>query len=421
MPKGKPGWVILLMLLIGLTIAPATAAARQAADPTYRWVNGGTTVEGRNFYLFTLMREISAARALLLGSARLRAIAEVRSTRVAAADRCSPRPRCIVDAYIWRTEEIDAVAAALNEPALVRALVGPHLRASGAFERHAGLEDEAFLAAAWRDAAAGVNHILAIYGNGDAPRYPNIDSIGFDVASPEFAALIQSLHATLGEQFDRSSLFFEPSLRFALNLLYLNDREDAARFEPLETGLNAPVIQHLRSVDWRRYRYTALIVPGDGPDTPDAALGSFGKLRLMTVVSRWRDGLAPVIIVSGGNVHPAHTSFNEGLEMRRELMERYGVPAEAIMVEPHARHTTTNLRNVARLMFRAGIPFDRDALIVTSESQSTYIESETFAARSRSELGYVPAQLGRRISAFDLPFRPVLASLHRDSSDPLDP
>jgi uncharacterized SAM-binding protein YcdF (DUF218 family) len=33
------------------------------------------------------------------------------------------------------------------------------------------------------------------------------------------------------------------------------------------------------------------------------------------------------------------------------MVEKLHVPANAILVEPHARHTTTNMRNTARLIF----------------------------------------------------------------------
>jgi uncharacterized SAM-binding protein YcdF (DUF218 family) len=32
--------------------------------------------------------------------------------------------------------------------------------------------------------------------------------------------------------------------------------------------------------------------------------------------------------------------------MKRQLVALFGIPESAILVDPHARHTTTNLRNV---------------------------------------------------------------------------
>ena len=102
-------------------------------------------------------------------------------------------------------------------------------------------------------------------------------------------------------------------------------------------------------------------------------------------------------------------------------MTRFGIPAEAIIVDPHARHTTTNMRNAARLIYRYGIPFDKKALVTTDPQQSDYIENPTFEKRCLNELGYLPYRLVRRTSAFDLEFLPQIESLQADPTDPLDP
>ena len=70
----------------------------------------------------------------------------------------------------------------------------------------------------------------------------------------------------------------------------------------------------------------------------------------------YRQHQAPFIIVSGGRVHPYHTPYNEAFEMKKYLMDVWQIPESAIIIEPHARHTTTNFRNAARIMFRNGFP-----------------------------------------------------------------
>jgi hypothetical protein len=71
-------------------------------------------------------------------------------------------------------------------------------------------------------------------------------------------------------------------------------------------------------------------------------------------------GVADTIIVTGGAVHgPA----NEAVLMRAALVRR-GVPEERILVEPCARHTTTNLRNAGRLMLTHGL---RDAYLIAAD------------------------------------------------------
>jgi hypothetical protein len=144
-------------------------------------------------------------------------------------------------------------------------------------------------------------------------------------------------------------------------------------------------------------------------------------LRDEIAARRFRDGKAPFILTSGGHVHPSQTEYSEAIEMKRDLMERFHIPAEAIVVDPHARHTTTNMRNAARLLYRYGFPFERKALVTTDLSQSQYIENPDFAKRCASELGYMPFRLLGRTSPFDLEFLPLIESLQIDPQDPLDP
>ena len=104
-----------------------------------------------------------------------------------------------------------------------------------------------------------------------------------------------------------------------------------------------------------------------------------------------------------------------------EGVVRLGIPEDAILIDPHARHTTTNLRNAARLMYRYGIPFDRKALVTTDPTQSRGIQSPAFVTRCNTELGYMPVRVIGRINLFDLEFLPLKDALQADPQDPLDP
>jgi len=107
--------------------------------------------------------------------------------------------------------------------------------------------------------------------------------------------------------------------------------------------------------------------------------------------------------------------------MKKYVMDKYGIPENRILVDPHARHTTSNMRNIGRLFFRYGIPTDKKAIVSTTLSQSKYVASTTFMTRSQREMGHIPIQLYNRLSDFDLEFTPKIEVLHLDSSDPLDP
>jgi DUF218 domain len=125
--------------------------------------------------------------------------------------------------------------------------------------------------------------------------------------------------------------------------------------------------------------------------------------------------------VSGGHVHPDRTPYSEAVEMKRELMARDHIPEAAVVIEPYARHTTTNLRNAARLLFQMGAPLETAMVITASEDTSQYIQSREFRDRCARELGYQPVDIFDRLSPFDLAARPNLVSLHADPQDPLDP
>jgi hypothetical protein len=136
---------------------------------------------------------------------------------------------------------------------------------------------------------------------------------------------------------------------------------------------------------------------------------------------RYKKGLAPFVIVSGGHVHPFQTAFCEAIEMKKYLMEMCSVPEEAIIIEPHARHTTTNFRNATRIMARQGIPTDKKSLCTTSIFQADYIASNNFKEINLNYLKYTPFLSLKRLNDFDIEFIPNLLSLQMDNLDPLDP
>jgi hypothetical protein len=233
--------------------------------------------------------------------------------------------------------------------------------------------------------------------------------------------MVHTVTANLDERIAPVSLFFEPSLQFALSLLQINNRDESGRHEPLEVKENVAALHHIASIAWKNFAYSVIVVPGSGPDRLAWSLSPLSRLRIEIAARRFKEGKAPLILVSGGYVHPNQTPYSEAIEMRKSLIDDFGVPIDAIIIDPHARHTTTNLRNAARLIYRYGIPFERKALITTDEFQRTYIESDAFASRCEQELGYQPATIRGRVSIFDLEFTPRRDSLQIDAMDPLDP
>ncbi len=172
-------------------------------------------------------------------------------------------------------------------------------------------------------------------------------------------------------------------------------------------ALNAPALAGLPSLLRERHEVDCLIVPGF---TPRRGRISPGRLhpkaadRCATAAADLVRGVAPVAIVTGGVVRGAD---NEAMLMREALLD-LGIERDRILVEPRAQHTTTNLRNAARIMFDAGL---RSAYVVTSDAsyrsrihwvahrffeQAYYLgfpNLSTFNWRCRRELGYTVGEL----------------------------
>jgi hypothetical protein len=317
---------------------------------------------------------------------------------------------------------IEAVATELqtlaNRPQFKR-LAKQDLRPSGVFIRYNDQSDAGMLVAAWKDAANGINRILSVYGLGRDPRYKEIDRVSYDVSTDSYRKLVKAKLAEI--KFIGEPLFFEPTLEFALKLLEINRRDEAGRYEPLERGENKAAIQNLKNIRWSDYPYSSILVLGSGGRDLSTSISPIGAQRTDVAAQLFQQHKAPLIIVSGGFVHPMQTPYCEAIEMKKYLMEKYKIPATSILIEPQARHTTTNFRNAARLVFRYGIPTERTALVTSSEDHIASCVSDEFRARNLNELGYVPYEFMKRISPLAAEFKPSIASLFFDANDPLDP
>jgi len=347
--------------------------------------------------LFPALVDLGAARPAVTAPA----------ARRARIDACQQDTACVLGASLWTDAEINEFASrAAKAPATAW--------------RKSTLADDGAQAQVARE-LRGLNSIIQVYGQGSAPRYPLVDGPIDAPGSTLFNAAVKDALALAKAGEDDPVLPLDPSLPLALALLDANDRADAVAFEPLDLAHNGGALGRSGIIDWKLFRYSAIIIPGIGPENVGMALSARGKWNVRLAAKRFADGEAPFIIFSGASVHPKGTRFVEAVEMRKALIERFGVPAEAIIIEPYARHTTTNLRNVTRRLVAMGAPLDKDSLIVTYTNQSRYIESQEFTSRNLKELGYLPGTVGARLSPTELTFRPSAKSLRIDPADPLDP
>lgn len=333
-------------------------------------------------------------------SAALASVLDARRKRI---DACQLAPKCLFLAATWTDAEMDAVAAAVPASANQPALADDGIRAQVARELR------------------GLNAVLQTYGFGTQARYPMIDGPVEQTGGADFKALVADAIWLADAGKNDPAVRLDPSLALAIALVDVSERHDAVAFEPLDAAHNAAPFALARTLDWKRYRYSAIIIPGVGPENPTIPLSARGKLHLQLAARRFAQGDVAFIITSGAAVHPKGSHFVEAVEMRKALIERYRIPAERIVIEPYARHTTTNLRNATRRLHAMGAPLDKPTLIVANADQSRYITSPEFAARNPAELGYDPGTVGTRLSPYEVEFTPSLHSLRVDPWDPLDP
>jgi hypothetical protein len=330
---------------------------------------------------------------------------------------------CLADALQWTQTEISAAGERmirLSQSSEQFRLFLAKLKKSGCYNLYASYSDPEFIKAAWDNAAGGVNQIMDIYVKGKKPFYAAIDSISFAPNDENFLKNVRNMLAKeMSSANNKNKAFFHFTLHAAVNVLIMNGRDEAARYEPLNEGLNKTAFENLKNVTWDKYQYSAILVPGQGPDKEGESIAPMSIERCKLAAKYYRDGLAPFLIVSGGHVHPNKTPFSEAVEMKKYLVKELSVPENAILVEPHARHTTTNMRNAARLIYRFSMPDDKKMLIVTDPQQNAFLLG--MERRFMSELKCVPYRDLKKLTEETSEYYPTKNALQTNSLDPLDP
>ena len=383
------------------------------------------TSSQKTFTLLTLFQSLPEVREILESEPVLLNVANRKGAQLSESlKNCEGNPFCFSEKLPFNPDEVEEVAERLQElarsnPALEK-VIADHLIPSGMYQLQEAPLPEVWLANAWNQDAKTINHIIAVYVRGKKPNYPNIDSLGMKVPSSGYSANIHALNELVHATTDQSKLFFAAPLSYAMNALAMARMERAGDFEPMQYTVNKEGYLRAVNTNWEDYPYPLILIPGAGTDNYLDNISAGGVLRCRLALKAYQDGLAPFIMVSGGNVHPYKVRYNEAIEMKRYLME-LGVPESAILVDPHARHTTTNMRNAARIMFRYGFPMDRPSITVTTPAQSKYIYAETMQERCVRELGYSPYRNGKRLSATTAEFYPLTTALQIDADEPLDP
>lgn len=329
---------------------------------------------------------------------------------------------CYATAVQWSPDEIAAISGRLVELFRSHQRMQPlleTLRAEDRYSLHHKQAEAALIRSIWNDAAAGVNRMLDTYIKGKKPRYPAIDAISFPENDPRFKETVRRELADLLKQPASKELFFNVPLQLALKALALNGRDEAARYEPLDQGINKSAVESIRGIQWSSFPYSIILVPGKGPDQEGVVIDPLNLERCRTAAERYHKGLAPLLFVSGGHVHPNKTPYCEAVEMKKYLIQELKIPEKAILIDPHARHTTTNMRNIARVVYRLGIPAEMKILSVTDPAQNSFLG--VMEKRFMDELGYLPYRDLKKLSAEETEFYPTKNALQANPLDPLDP
>ncbi|OKS86284.1 YdcF family protein [Mucilaginibacter polytrichastri] len=386
-------------------------------------ITSGNWVQDKNYYLLTLLEQDKAANDLLKNDTELAAITQKKLSDLQASITDCKDALCFTGKLKFADDEIKAISArltALYAPGnALDKLVKTQLIPSGTYILYKQSTPQALLVKAWEQDAAGINYTIGVYAEGNKPHYPMVDSISYNVNANRYATLMYDCSVTLMGDVGKTRLFFEPSLQAALLYLQINERNDPANYEPMVSTINKPAVERIKTIKWANYPYSNILVPGAGPDNLTSALSAEGMLRCRLAAQQFRLGQAPFIMVSGGSVHPYKTKFNEAEEMKRYLTAALHIPESVIIMEPHARHTTTNMRNCVREIIRYGIPVNKPGIVVTDKSQTDAIL--LMAPRCEKELGYVPYKLGKHISDTEVEYYPVFEALQINPTEPLDP
>ncbi|MGN0191306.1 MAG: YdcF family protein [Candidatus Cryptobacteroides sp.] len=292
-------------------------------------------------------------------------------------------------------------------------LVTGHLVPSGCYYYTNASSAQRMLRAAWAHDAQIVNMIVDIYGTGTRDAHCTDDR-----RTATEGQLAEAL-ATVQAKTSASGFFTDIAVEGMYYILKAHEREqEPTLFEPHKLGCNLAACQALSSTDFSKYDYSAIIVLGGSDETTNFVQQA--QERCDYAYTKWKAKKAPFIIVTGGRIHPFKTKDNEAETMKNYLMNK-GIPESVIIMEPQARHTPTNFRNVSRVLWRYGFPFEKEALMVMQSYIMDDMEAEAFRQRCYNEFGFMPITFGPRLDTYSKKLFPSKNSLTLGSIDPLDP
>lgn len=375
------------------------------------------------FYFFNAIKKNNAVREILAKDKILNEIYNAKIKEDRGVEVVNVKK--IVTPFLFNKQDIETIGNRLKYLRSNHKVFNDfilELRGSKQYINFNEFDDDVFLDKTWELCATGLDTVLEVYGMGKKTVYHSIDSMAYNVNNKSFINAVSFLKQRIVEEKEmHDNLFFEPSLKLSSQLLYLNERIEAIRYDPLELGENELAKHEVVNIDFDKYKYGAILVFGASPTTEKERLSLVSKMNLELAVNEFNKGISPFIIVSGGHVRPFMTKKSEAIEMKSELINVYGIPENRIFIEPYARHTTTNIRNAVRVMYSNKLSLSKKSLIVSNPSQIDYIETSSFKARCLRHFGYVPFKFLDKVSRYSIEFLGEEKSLHQNPYQPLDP
>lgn len=396
-------------------IQPSAPTFKQKAQQDYALVNPNT-IEAKNVYFLSLVNSQSDLSSAIKADEELAALSKKKYEAFKAASTLKDK----IASVVFSNSEIIAagkrISALWAENNAFDKVAINHLSPSGCYISNKSSTVPSFLEGVWATDAQALNTINMIFGDGSQAAHCDDDKR--TATDEQVIDALKKVESIVNAQ----SPFFQLALESAKAVLKVNGRdEESVNFEPMNNDCNKAAFEAAKEMAWGNYEYSVIMVPGMGPDDYNTPLHPLGQKRCDIGYELWKQGLAPFIMVSGGRIHPSKTTYCEANEMKKYLIKK-GVPEKAIIMEPHARHTPTNVRNMVRVMFRMGLPMDMGGIIsCTADVISNTFQSQAFLNRCQNEYGFLPVSFGKTVNSQAITFYPKTDCLNVYSKDPLDP
>ncbi|KAJ7779677.1 hypothetical protein B0H16DRAFT_1499582 [Mycena metata] len=203
------------------------------------------------------------------------------------------------------------------------------------------------------------NYFIKVLVGGNSTPYPDVDAPSYPDTNGKYSHRLRGIIARLRTGLSETAML--ERFRAVAEIHYLNDQGRLAENLALQAQENAAALRYARGINYSEYTYGAVVVLGHSPTAEEAKSGTtcsqMTKDKVARCVGLNRGAkLAPLYIVCGGSVRPQLTRINEGLSMKKYMMEEYGIPAEQILVDATSEHTYSNFMNAVLCARQAQMP-----------------------------------------------------------------